>query len=193
MPDTSAHVSPDAPPPQSRAARFERLAELVYEPLQRFARRRIDTEHVDDIVADALLVAWRRLDEIPTGAELPWCYGVARRCLANQRRSVARHARLVDRMIADARTDGPVAAGEQANDELDIALAALRDDDRELLELWAWERLEPREIAEVLGMSPNAVSIRLHRAKQRLRELLEQRKDTPVAGHGRGGTAREDR
>ena len=53
---------------------------------------------------------------------------------------------------------------------------------REVLRLWAWEELAPREIAVVLGTTPNAVSIRLHRAKARLRDELA-RKDPARAGH----------
>ena len=60
-------------------------------------------------------------------------------------------------------------------------MAALRDEDAELLRLWAWEQLTPAEIAEVLGITPNAASIRLHRAREKLREEL--RKTGEPAGH----------
>ena len=50
------------------------------------------------------------------------------------------------------------------------ALDALRAEDAELLRLWAWEQLAPGEIATVLDITANAASIRLHRARERLRE-----------------------
>jgi RNA polymerase sigma-70 factor (ECF subfamily) len=37
-------------------------------------------------LAETFLVAWRRLDDVPDDP-LPWLYRVARRVLANQRRS----------------------------------------------------------------------------------------------------------
>lgn len=182
-----------------RRLRFEALAGRVYEPLQRYARRRTDPDTADDVVADALLVAWRRLDDVPPDAELAWCYGVARRCLANQRRGRDRHLRLVDRIAAQPGprepADGPLDA------ELGAALATLGDDDRELLRLWAWERLEPRELAVVLDVSANAVSLRLQRARRRLADALEgvapgpvaaARHDPPPAGHASGGRTEED-
>lgn len=46
--------------------------------------------------------------------------------------------------------------------------------DAELVRLWAWEELGPAEIALVVGLSPNAVSIRLHRARQKLRSMLPE-------------------
>jgi RNA polymerase sigma-70 factor (ECF subfamily) len=158
----------------TRRARFEAVFAEVYEPLQRYARRRTDPASADDVVADALLVVWRRLDDVPTDGALPWCYGVARRCLANQDRSARRGDRLALRLaaqpvvtVADGDADGLVLQ----------ALARLGDDDRELLRLWAWEQLPPWEIGVVLGVSPNAVSIRLYRAKRRLAAALRHEPD----------------
>ena len=53
------------------------------------------------------------------------------------------------------------------------------------LRLWAWEDLSAGEIAAALRITPNAASIRLHRAKARLKEALasRRRKAGPVAGH----------
>ena len=56
----------------------------------------------------------------------------------------------------------------------------MRPDDTELLRLWAWGRLSASEIAEVLDVTPNAASIRLHRARERLRELLDDGRKTGV-------------
>ncbi len=58
------------------------------------------------------------------------------------------------------------------------ALSTLRALDREVVLLWAWEELAPRQIALVTGLTPNAVSIRLHRAKKKLRAQLERKSQT---------------
>jgi RNA polymerase sigma-70 factor, ECF subfamily len=168
--------------------RFEELVAAVYEPVQRYLRRRTDPASADDVLGDVLLVLWRRLADVPDEAPLAYAYGVARGCLANSRRSTVRQERVVARLAQQPRPDGdPVDALDGALDE---ALAALPEGDRELLRLWAWEQLAPREIAVVLGISANAVSIRLHRAKQKVKELLETRKDgdsTGQSGTRRGG------
>jgi RNA polymerase sigma-70 factor (ECF subfamily) len=44
--------------------------------------------------------------------------------------------------------------------------------DQEVLMLTAWEDATPAEIGRVLGISPNAASVRLHRARRRLRARL---------------------
>lgn len=165
---------------EARRARFEELARSLVGPLQRYLARRTDPHTADDVLADTLLVCWRRLDDVPD-EPLPWAYGVARHCLANAERGARRQQRLAARIAV---VDPPTAAtpGPAADDpELAAALAALRPEDAELLRLWAWEQLSPAEIAAVLDVTANAVSIRLHRARERLRQRL--RKNPPDAGH----------
>lgn len=141
--------------------RFEAVAEEVFDHLQRYLRRRAQPPDAEDALADVMLTVWRRIDDAPAEHILPWCYGIARRTLANQRRSRRRHLRLVERMGAEPRLEmSPDPADEGPGPELAEALASLADDDREVLRLWAWEQLEPREIAPVIGVSVNAASLR---------------------------------
>jgi RNA polymerase sigma-70 factor (ECF subfamily) len=171
-----------------RRRRFEDVVAAVYEPVQRYLLRRTDPSSADDVLGDVLLVLWRRLDDVPADAVLPWTYGVARGCLANTRRSAARQERVVQRLAQQ-----PAVTEPDADDGLAEALRALPDADRELLRLWAWEQLPPREIALALGISANAVSIRLHRAKQKLKDQLVTRKNGEGSGQNgvrEGGGAR---
>ena len=113
--------------------RFEALVAEVYQPLQRYIRRRIDSANADDVLGDALLVMWRRVNDIPAGAEMAWCYGVARGCLANKRRGADRHLKLVGRL---AREREPATPSDDPL--LDDALSCLPESDREVLRLWAF-------------------------------------------------------
>ncbi|MEX2280419.1 MAG: sigma-70 family RNA polymerase sigma factor [Acidimicrobiia bacterium] len=175
-----------------RRHRFEQLAAEVYEPVQRYVRRRAAADAVDDIVADTMLTLWRRLDDVPPNARLPWAYGVARRTLANHRRAASRHLRLVRR--AQAERPVPPSADIPFDAELQTALDGLADSDRELLGLWAWEQLDASEIAAVLGLTPNAASIRLHRAKKKLADNLEAaRKNETSSGHSPRERSKEER
>lgn len=178
---------------RDRRARFEALAHIVAEPLHRYLLRRADADQVDDVLAETLLVLWRRIEDVPglegldgvpgpessgrvpdPDAVLPWCYGVARGCLANARRADRRRRSLLERLT---RTVSTATETEPDADHtaLHAALAQLRALDREIVLLWAYEELTPARIAEVTGLSANAVSIRLHRAKKRLAARLERK------------------
>jgi RNA polymerase sigma-70 factor, ECF subfamily len=168
-----------------RAARFDAVARDVYEPLQRYLRRRATADDAADVLSDSLLTVWRRLDDVPEDDPLPWCYGVARRSLANHRRSGVRRERLAERVIALQPSVAPDDTDPQERIErtdpvLGAAMGDLTDAEREIVHLWAWERLEPREIALVLDQTPNAVSVALSRAKRKLAATLRQ--DRPPGG-----------
>ena len=175
---------PDDASAAERRARFEAIAPELVEPLRRFLVRRTDPATADDVLAETLLVCWRRLDDVPVDAALPWAYGVARNCLANAQRSGRRQERLAARVaVVDPPAESVPGPGEGGalDERLDAALAELTETEAELIRLWAWEQLTPAEIAAVLDITPNAVSIRLHRAREKLKELL--RKNGDASGH----------
>jgi RNA polymerase sigma-70 factor (ECF subfamily) len=100
------------------------------------------------------------------------------------------------RLVSRLETERPVFAGDPADSledpELAVVLASLPEADQEVLRLWAWEQLEPREIAQVLGSTANAVSLRLSRARKKLSDVLT-RQDPTEAGHIGDETAEENR
>jgi RNA polymerase sigma-70 factor (ECF subfamily) len=166
MPDPAGS---DRPVPEGR---FRDLFEAHHDALLAYAARRSPSlTDAEDVVADVFLVAWRRLGEVPADDEARlWLYGVARRTIANQRRSLRRRLRLQSRLEATAERPlpDPPAGAEPALE----ALATLSPDDQELLRLVAWEELSHAEIGQVLGISANAVAIRLHRARGRFEQAL---------------------
>lgn len=181
-------------PGEESAGGFEARVAPLLEPLRRFLARRTDPDTAEDVLGDTLLVCWRRRADLPAHDEelLPWAYGVARNCLANADRSERRRRRLAARVAVVDPPPDVAPAAEPADPRLDgvaPALAALPGTDAEVLRLWAWEDLAPREIATVLGTTPRAVSSRLSRARRRLAEELA-RHDDGSAGHeeGTGGS-----
>jgi RNA polymerase sigma-70 factor (ECF subfamily) len=158
-----------------RLAKFEAAYNRAYGQITAYAARRCDSpQDAADVVAETFTVAWRRVNELPEGAEAtPWLYGVARKVLANHfRGDNRRRARMaeLDDELADLFGHSPDTEVEL--DAIGRAFRSLPDDDRELLSLVAWEGLEREEIAKALGLSRNAVRIRLHRARRRLSRAL---------------------
>ncbi|MFJ7017431.1 RNA polymerase sigma factor [Streptomyces sp. NPDC101117] len=158
-----------------------------YWAVSRYVARRLDgrTSEVEEVVAEVFTVAWRRRDDLPA-APLPWLYGVARNCLANAVRGYGRRRRLVDRLGNDDAAHGRhIAAGPDAEPPgawVHDALARLSPADQEVLRLAAWEELGVEEIAVVLGCGRRAASMRLHRARHRLKAEIDQLCPVPTTG-----------
>ena len=166
----------------ARADRMRVLFEATNAPLLRYALRRTrGGSDAEDAVAETFLIAWRRLSDVPPpDSELPWLYGVCRRVVANQRRGRERRVRLLERAASMFR---PPETGLDEPSGVGIdALRRLRPDDQEILTLVAWEGLSHAEIAQVMGLSQNAVAIRLHRARQRFLNALDDGSLAPRLG-----------
>ena len=158
--------------PQSQ---FRSLYNAHYADISRFAVRRLRSpDDASDLVAEVFAIAWRRLDRVPAPpADRLWLYSVARRVLATQQRSNSRRMKLQSRLDAQPENHPEPSIGDSESiDHVLAALADLRANDRDALLLVLWEGLSHADAATVLGCSVNAVAIRVHRAKGRLRDAL---------------------
>jgi RNA polymerase sigma-70 factor (ECF subfamily) len=157
-------------------ARFERLYAVHAGAVRTYVRRRSQAHAADDVVADVFLVAWRRLGEVPDDP-LPWLLGVARRALANRRRSAVRDGALRGRMRfeRDSVAEGP-GCQDDFSETVMAALERLGEPDREALRLVAWEGLTPGQAAAALGVRANTFSARLSRAKRRFEKALAEQR-----------------
>lgn len=156
--------------------RFESCFRDHHARLLAFAMRRVSgRETAEDVVADVFAVAWRRRDRIPDPA-LPWLYVIAANVIADQYRSTRRGHDLGLRLAHEA------GAGESGCDPAEslarrdafaAAFAHLSEQEREVLRLVAWDGLDVRNSARVLGCSPGAFRVRLHRARRKLAKQLD--------------------
>ena len=171
----------------ARRERYEALFRSHSRPVLGYALRRLERrEDAADALAEVMLVAWRRLDDVPREPDTRlWLFGVARGVIRNLSRSRVRQVRLGERLraeVADAWRHGPGDAWAE-NEAVRAAVARLGDDDREVLLLTAWEGLKPSEIARVLDLSPATARTRLHRALGRLKAELDADERHGQSGH----------
>lgn len=178
-------------------ARFRALFDLAYAPLCLYGRHRgLTGADAEDLVAQTLEIAWRRIDDVPAAEPLPWLYAVARNLWRNQARKSWRRSEILVRyrpFPPSVTCDDPASLEPGV---LRAALASLSEDDQEVLRLVAWDGLTPAELAVVLDCTPVAARSRLHRARRRLAGRLgldagKQRQAPAGQGHGDGFDLRE--
>lgn len=143
---------------------FDELFRAHAPAVHRYFVRRAPQE-AEDLAAEVLALAWRRREDVPDGAELPWLYRSAGYLLANHRRKKA--AVLVED-FPEASDDADPADMAVADDSVRRALAAISERDREVLLLHAWEGLTGEGLAEALGISRSGADAALSRARSRL-------------------------
>ncbi|MBU1586536.1 MAG: RNA polymerase sigma factor [Actinobacteria bacterium] len=163
---------------QSPDAQFERAYVQFLPAVSGYLYRRVQRQFVEDLAADVFAIAWRKRATVAAGEELPWLYRIAANVVANHRRSQASGFAL----LAALRPADSAPSAEDivvADASLAGAWRRLRPAEREVLALALVEELPPAELAVALGVSVNAATIRVHRAKKRLHELLER--TAPVA------------
>ena len=150
---------------------FEALITPLVHPAYRLAyailRRR---EAAEDAVQDAVLKAWRGISKIrpETDSLRPWFFTI----VANECRSVRRGRwwSMVPLLYGPRSAFNEQRVAETT--DLRRSIERLRHADRVLLYLYYWLDLPLEEIAQALGISPQATKGRLYRAVGRLRERL---------------------
>lgn len=158
---------------------FEELVASHAGAVRAYAARRVPVGAVDDIVAEVFLAAWRKRDALPHPNARPWLFRAAALVIAEHHRTTGRRDRR-DRLTA--LPDVTADAAGRVPDQVVVqqALAELSAADAEILRLAYWDDLPSRDIALVLGCTPGAVRVRLHRARGRLAEVLTHQPATPT-------------
>lgn len=144
-------------------------------------RMALSQAHAEDIAQETFIRAWNNLGEYKpaTAAFSTWLFTIARNLAVNEL------ARAAYRYESTAGDDLPDAACErlQPPDELarrqqqrrlQAALQKLPLSDRSALALAYIHDLELAAIARIEGCTTGAIKTRLHRAKEKLRQLLEE-------------------
>ena len=190
-----ADPEPDPTDAVKSGSRFELLYREYFGAMYAYARRRVGPSDVNDVVADVFTAAWRRIEDVPLPPDdRLWLYGVARRVVSQHDRGQRRGNRLLAKLAGHhtrpIENPDPTAGSSPDAAGLDL-LAQLRPRERELVKLMMWDDLSHAEIAELLGCSVNAVTVRWHRSLTRLRRNLDIPTDratgatTPGLGHPR--------
>ncbi len=167
--------------PTSPAA-TEKLVQDNLEWLRGWVRGRVkDPELVHDICQDSFLKALRAAETLKDAAKFPsWLFRIAQNTLRDHLRRQARRRRWLhfsdDLDQHEARESPPDGASEaEETEKLLEAIRRLPARYREPLLLKHSEDLPYSRIAEILGITENAVQVRVFRARKMLQERLKNR------------------
>lgn len=161
--------------------RFARLVHELQRPLFGFlGRMGLDQARAEEIAQETFLRVWlnfsRHLAE--RGGLATWTFAIARNLALNElSRASSRREIAFGDDTPEVACDRPLAfeflAEEQQRRRLRQALLTLPPGDRSLLALIYVQELSHADIARIEGCSAGAVKTRAHRAKQRLRQIME--------------------
>lgn len=160
----------------ARRQRFDQLVGTYHQDMYRYAAwLSRDKAIAEDVVQEALLRAWKSLDNLrEESSAKQWLLTIVRR--ENARYFERKRLETVD--IDDLTAAQTALLAVEENDELDdmrTAIYELKDEYREPLVLQVLMGYSTREIAEQMELKQGAVLTRLHRARASLKEKMSER------------------
>lgn len=153
--------------------RFNAVYERTFDSVYWFCQKRLGPSDgaAEDVTADVFTVVWRLIDKVPSPpGERVFVHAIAYRQIQNQQRRVASRLRLLRRVAAERLA--PRSVPQLVSGQVEAALAHLPDLDREAFLLVVVDGFSHAEAAQLLECSPNAISLRLRRARAQLRAAL---------------------
>ena len=138
-------------------------------------------EDAEDLTQDVFVSAFRNIASFRAEAAFgTWLYRIAvNRCSAELRKRSPgfRSFEAMEEVEAAPPTPGPnpedLMVHKELSDRVEAAVAALPDNLRMLFVLGTMEGMRYREISEIVGCSEDAVKMRVHRARKRVRDALK--------------------
>jgi len=138
-----------------------------------YLSRRVGPDDAPDLLGETMVVAWRRVRQLPADGERArmWLFGIARGTLQNHARGERRRWALADRIRLQAQ-DSAWAPSSDAGGEVRDAIARLEPDLAEVVRLVHWDGFALVEVAELLSIPASTVRGRYQRAREQLRTAL---------------------
>ncbi len=136
-----------------------------------YVLRHASIRDAEDIVAETFTVAWRKRIE-RLADPMPWLIVTARNITRQTRRKEVGAGELVARLTDLIETSSPSAeVTALRRTEITDLLAGLDELSREALLLTTWDGLSGIDAARVLGITPGALRVRVHRARAAMKEV----------------------
>lgn len=159
--------------PQSPQALFEECVDRHADSLYRVAFRLMgDRDLAQELVQESFLQAWQNLAALRDPNRMRgWLFSILRNQYGKRMRTETRWQTLPPEQVGTL-TNPPANSTGDLQSALQEALHQLEDHHKLPLLLVAMEGLSTAEAAEVLELPPGTLLSRLHRGRQKLKEIL---------------------
>lgn len=174
---------------ESLPCEFEEWYVEYQSAVYRYVRFRVASREVaEDVTSVVFMKALRAFGRYDPGRASPktWLLRIARNAVTDHLRSLKRRGSLhvsLDRipdLVADVPSHDERVIKQERIQRLLNGARSLRKADREVLSLRYGAGLDNSEIADHLGISNNAVAVRVHRALKRLKATVEAEAPDPI-------------
>lgn len=161
---------------EGHRASYERLVRRHQAALFRHARGMgLDGDTAEDMVQEALVRAYTSLAECRDGAAFrAWVFRILRNCCLDHFKNIRRRNISLEEGSPEGAEGFGAAPSTELRHELDDALSRISPLLREAFLLKHEGGYSYDELAEIADTTPSAVKMRVHRAREELRELLSE-------------------
>lgn len=157
-------------PNQCFEALYNRYVGKVYQQCLSMTN---DSEQAQDFTQDIFLKAFNKLEAFQQRSSFStWLYAIAYNHCADQIR-LARRLPTTDLTIQlqETRAEGDTQLHEETLQLMQIAMSRLTDEERKLLRLKYEDGMSIEDIAQLYGLKPSAVKMRLKRSRERVQAI----------------------
>lgn len=154
---------------------FERIYSLLVDELYAYVRGQChDDTAAEDVISNVFLKAWRSARRYRAGSDQfrHWIFAIARNELRDHWRANRRTLELHDYDVTDETSANGLGDPADARRLVHRALAALTEEQRQVVVLRYFDNRTHEEIAAILGKREGAVRALLLRALRRMRKVM---------------------
>lgn len=143
--------------------------------IRNIGRNTLTENDIEELAADVFLAVWQTADKLQTGKIRPYLAAIARNKTKSRLRTQKETVPLEDTMILETADLQEEVEHILLAEALSDTIKCLPKQDSEILLRHYYYYQKISEIAEEMQLSQSAVKVRLHRARNKLKQLLIER------------------
>lgn len=146
---------------------FDQLIQQNIGRIRRVAQRYAAVDEVEDLCQEISMALWRSFGSFRGESNIDtWLYRVALNTAMTSVRRLVKTREKHTSYLRESTSDGPAPEGMSQVDILNEFIASLNEIDASVLLMYL-DGLTAEQIGQVLGIKPNAISVRVNRIKEK--------------------------